>query len=70
MLQYTSTELLKSSDHGQFSVKISEPGIMKGQYWHNSEWKFFIVVARHGLIREQKIGTDEIIEFEVSGNKI
>ena len=64
------TELLKTADHGQFSVNISRPGITKGQHWHNSKWEFFIVVAGHGLIQERKIGTDEIIEFEVSGEKI
>ncbi len=64
------TEMLKTTDHGQFSVNISKPGITKGQHWHNSKWEFFIVVAGHGLIQERKIGTDEIIEFEVSGEKI
>ena len=64
------TELLKTADHGQFSVNISKPGITKGQHWHNSKWEFFIVVAGHGLIQERKIGTDEVIEFEVSGDKI
>lgn len=64
------TELLKTTDHGQFSVNISKPGITKGQHWHNSKWEFFIVVAGHGLIQERKIGTDEVIEFEVSGDKI
>lgn len=64
------TELLKTADHGQFSVNISKPGITKGQHWHNSKWEFFIVVAGHGLIQERKIGTDEVIEFEVSGEKI
>ena len=64
------TELLKSVDHGQFSVNISKPGITKGQHWHNSKWEFFIVVSGHGLIQERKIGTDEVIEFEVSGDKI
>ena len=64
------TELLKTADHGQFSVNISEPGITKGQHWHNSKWEFFIVVSGHGLIQERKIGTDEILEFEVSGDKI
>ena len=64
------TELLKTVDHGQFSVNISKPGITKGQHWHNSKWEFFIVVAGHGLIQERKIGTDEIIEFEVSGDRI
>ena len=64
------TELLKTAEHGQFSVNISKPGITKGQHWHNSKWEFFIVVAGHGLIQERKIGTDEVIEFEVSGEKI
>ena len=64
------TELLKTADHGQFSVNISKPGITKGQHWHNSKWEFFIVVSGHGLIQERKIGTDEILEFEVSGDKI
>ena len=64
------TELLKTADHGQFSVNISKPGITKGQHWHNTKWEFFIVVAGHGLIQERKIGTDEVIEFEVSGDKI
>lgn len=64
------TELLKTADHGQFSVNISKPGITKGQHWHNSKWEFFIVVAGHGLIQERKIGTDEVLNFEVSGDKI
>lgn len=64
------TELLKTEAHGQFSVNISKPGITKGQHWHNSKWEFFIVVAGHGLIQQRKIGTDEVIEFEVSGEKI
>ena len=64
------TELLKTANCGQFSVNISKPGITKGQHWHNSKWEFFIVVSGHGLIQERKIGTDEVIEFEVSGDKI
>lgn len=64
------TEMLKTTDHGQFSVNISKPSITKGQHWHNSKWEFFIVVAGHGLIQERKIGTDEVIELEVSGDKI
>ncbi len=64
------TELLKTNSCGQFSVNISKPGITKGQHWHNSKWEFFIVVAGHGLIQERKIGTDEIIEYEVSGDNI
>lgn len=64
------TELLKTADHGQISVNISKPGITKGQHWHNSKWEFFIVVSGHGLIQERKIGTNEVVEFEVSGDKI
>ena len=64
------TELLKTTDHGQFSVNISKPGITKGQHWHNTKWEFFIVVSGHGLIQERKIGTDEVIELEVSGDRI
>ena len=64
------TELLKTTDHGQFSVNISKPGITKGQHWHNTKWEFFIVVSGHGLIQERKIVSDEVIEFEVSGDKI
>lgn len=64
------TELLKTSDCGQFSVNISKPGITKGQHWHHSKWEFFIVVSGYGLIQERKIGTDEVIEFEVTGDEI
>lgn len=64
------TELLKTSGCGQFSVNVSKPGITKGEHWHNSKWELFIVVSGHGLIRERKIGTGEIMEFEVSGEKI
>lgn len=64
------TELLKTRKCGQFSVNISKPGVVKGQHWHHSKWEFFIVVSGHGLIQERKIGTNEVIEFEVSGDKI
>lgn len=64
------TELIHTLKNGQVSINISKPGITKGQHWHNTKWEFFIVVAGHGLIQERKIGTDEIIEFEVSGDKI
>lgn len=64
------TELLKTEKCGQISVNISKPGITKGQHWHHSKWEFFIVVSGHGLIQERKIGTDEVMEFEVSGEKI
>lgn len=64
------TELLKTENCGQISMNISKPGITKGQHWHNTKWEFFIVVSGHGLIQERKIGTDEVLEFEVSGEKI
>lgn len=64
------TELIKTMDHGQISVNISKPGITKGEHWHNSKWEIFIVVSGHGLIQERKIGTDEIIEYEVDGSKL
>lgn len=64
------TELLHMKTCGQVSINISKPGITKGQHWHNTKWEFFIVVAGHGLIQERKIGTDEVIEFEVSGDNI
>ena len=64
------TELLKTRSCGQFSVNISKPGVTKGQHWHNSKWELFIVVSGRALIRERKIGTDVVLEFEVSGDKI
>ena len=64
------TELLKTKNCGQFSVNISKPGIVKGQHWHNTKWEFFIVVSGKGLIQQRKIGSDEILNFEVSGEKI
>ena len=64
------TELLRTADHGQISVNISKPGITKGQHWHHTKWEFFIVVAGHGLIQMRKIGSDEVLNFEVSGEKI
>ena len=64
------TELIHTLNAGQVSVNISKPGITKGQHWHNTKWEFFIVVAGHGLIQERKIGSDEVIEFEVSGDNI
>ena len=64
------TELLKTADCGQFSVNISKPGITKGQHWHHTKWEFFIVVSGHGLIQQRKLGTEEVLNFEVSGEKI
>ncbi len=64
------TELLKTEKCGQFSVNISKPSITKGQHWHNTKWEFFIVVSGKGLIEQRKIGTDEILRFYVSGDKI
>ena len=64
------TELVHTEDCGQVSINISKPGITKGQHWHNSKWELFIVVAGHGLIQERNINTGEMVEFEVSGDKI
>ena len=64
------TELLKTENCGQFSVNISKPGITKGQHWHNTKWEQFIVVSGHGLIQLRKEGTDEVLNYEVSGDKI
>ena len=64
------TELVHTQDCGQVSINISKPGITKGQHWHNSKWELFIVVAGHGLIQERNINTGEMVEFEVSGEKI
>lgn len=64
------TELVHTEDCGQVSINISKPGITKGQHWHNSKWELFIVVAGHGLIQERNINTGEMVEFEVSGEKI
>jgi UDP-2-acetamido-2,6-beta-L-arabino-hexul-4-ose reductase len=64
------TELLRTANCGQVSVNISKPGITKGQHWHHTKWEFFIVVSGHGLIQERKIGSDEVLEFEVSGEHI
>ena len=64
------TELLRTEKCGQFSVNISKPGITKGQHWHHTKWEFFIVVSGKGLIQMRKIGSDEVLNFEVSGDKI
>ena len=64
------TELLKTDNCGQFSVNISKPGITKGQHWHNTKWEFFIVVSGHGLIQQRCVGSDEVLNFEVSGERI
>ena len=64
------TELLKTKNCGQFSVNISKPGITKGQHWHHTKWEFFIVVAGHGLIEQRKVGSSEVLRFEVSGAQI
>ena len=63
------TELLKTENCGQFSVNISKPGITKGQHWHNTKWEFFIVVSGHGLIQQRRVDSDEVLEFEVWGDK-
>ena len=64
------TELMRTANCGQFSVNVSLPGITKGQHWHHTKWEFFIVVSGHGLIQQRKIGSDEVLNFEVSGEKI
>lgn len=64
------SELLRTSECGQISVNVSKPGVTKGQHWHNSKWEFFAVVSGRGLIQQRKLGTEEVIEFEVSGEKI
>ena len=64
------TELVKTLGSGQFSVNISHPGVTKGQHWHNTKWEFFIVVSGHALIQERKVDSDEVLDFEVSGDRI
>lgn len=64
------TELMKTTSCGQFSVNISKPGITKGQHWHHSKWELFVIVSGHGLIQERRIGDDEVLSFEVSGERI
>ena len=64
------TELVHTLNAGQVSINISKPGITKGQHWHNTKWEFFIVVSGHGLIQERRLDSDEVIEFEVSGDNI
>ena len=63
------TELLKTENCGQFSVNVSLPGVTKGQHWHNTKWEFFIVVSGHGLIQQRRVDSDEVLEFEVWGDK-
>ena len=64
------TDLLRTEKCGQFSVNISKPGITKGQHWHHTKWEFFIVVSGHGLIQQRKLDSGEVLNFEVSGEKI
>ena len=64
------TELLRTRNNGQVSINISKPGITKGQHWHNTKWEFFMVVAGHGLIQQRRIDSDEVLNFEVSGDNI
>ena len=63
------TEILKTVNCGQFSVNVSNPGITKGQHWHNTKWEFFIVVSGEALIQQREIGSDKVLEFKVSGDK-
>lgn len=64
------TEMLRTHNNGQVSINISKPGITKGQHWHNTKWEFFMVVSGHGLIQQRRVGSDEVLNFEVSGDKI
>ena len=64
------TELLKTANGGQFSVNISKPGVTKGQHWHHTKWEFFIVVAGRALIQQRRVGSEEVLNFEVSGEQI
>lgn len=64
------TELLRSDKCGQLSINVSKPGVVKGQHWHSSKWEIFIVVSGHGLIQQRKMGTEEILNFEVDGSKM
>ena len=64
------TELLKTADCGQFSVCVTKPGVVRGQHWHHTKWELFVVVAGRALIQMRKIGTEEVLNFEVSGEKI
>ncbi|MBQ6571362.1 MAG: capsular polysaccharide biosynthesis protein CapF, partial [Alistipes sp.] len=64
------TEIIKSVGVGQVSINISKPGITKGEHWHNTKWEFFVVVAGHGIIQQRRVGRDEVLNFEVSGEKI
>lgn len=64
------TEIIRTSDRGQFSVNISKPGVTKGQHWHHTKNEKFVVVSGHGLIQLRKIGTEEVVSFEVSGGRM
>ncbi|MBO5914691.1 MAG: capsular polysaccharide biosynthesis protein CapF, partial [Clostridia bacterium] len=64
------TELLKTDKCGQFSVNVSKPGVTKGQHWHNTKWEFFIVVSGKALIQQRRVGSEEVLDFYVSGDKI
>ena len=68
--RFHTSEIIRTPDRGQFSVNISKPGVTKGQHWHHTKNEKFVVVSGHGLIRLRKIGTDEVVDFEVSGEKI
>ena len=64
------TEIIRTSDRGQFSVNISKPGVTKGQHWHHTKNEKFVVVSGHGLIQLRKIGTEDVVSFEVSGGRM
>lgn len=63
-------EVMKTVNCGQFSINVSKPGMTKGEHWHHSKWEIFLVVSGHGIIRQRKLGSDEILEFEVTGDKL
>ena len=63
-------EVMKTVNCGQFSINVSKPGMTKGEHWHHSKWEIFLVVSGHGMIRQRKLGTEEILEFEVTGDKL
>ena len=64
------TELFRTASNGQFSVNIAKPGVIRGQHWHHTKWEIFVVVSGRGIIQQRKIGTDEILSFAVSGDRM
>lgn len=64
------TELLRTPRSGQFSVNVSRPGVTKGQHWHNTKWEFFVVVSGHGRVRQRRLDSGEVTEYDLSGEKL